>query len=119
MLTPKPRRPAPAKRPTAVECKLDGIINRLTRMEKKMSALSDAIASLTAAEQAEHEELVLVLNAVKDGQAKLQEAIDQLAKGGFTAEDLAGIQAAKDQADANVKAMADALATTPPPETPA
>src|SRR6185295_6317545 len=35
MLTPKPRRP-PAKRPTAVECKLDGITRHLERMEKHM-----------------------------------------------------------------------------------
>lgn len=90
---------APSDRLERVQHALDGHTTMLIRLEKKMSALSDAIASLTAAEQAEHEELVLVL------------------AGGFTAEDVAAVQAAKAQTDANIKAMADALATPPPTPT--
>lgn len=48
MLTPKPRRPAPAKRPTAVECKLDGITRTLQRMEKRMSAQLDRLTAEVA-----------------------------------------------------------------------
>lgn len=93
---------------------LETILANQEKERLRMSALSDAVASLTAANAAEHQELQLVLAAVKEFPGKLQTAIDQAIANGASSEVLASIQAVKDQADADTKAMADALAAPPP-----
>lgn len=50
-----------------------------------MSALTDAVDALTATSKADHEELVLVLNAVRDFPLKMQAAIDAALESGVPA----------------------------------
>lgn len=85
-------------------------LQALERMEKAMSQLTDAVAALTAANAAEHQELQLVLNTVSAFPAQLQAAIDQALASGASKEDLAAIQAVTDQQAADTAAMSAALA---------
>lgn len=97
-----------------IKSQLASVLFNQQKEKTTMSALTDAVASLTAAEKANHEELVLVLEAVKAFPAKLQTAIDEALAKGVSPEDLAAIQAVKDQQAADTQAMADALASPPP-----
>jgi sugar-specific transcriptional regulator TrmB len=96
---------------------LETILANQEKERSLMSALSDAVKSLTAANVAEHEEVQLVLKAVQEFPSKLQTAIDQAVANGASVDDLVGIKVVVDQQAADAKAMADALAA-PAPTTP-
>lgn len=93
---------------------LESILAGQEKERSRMSALSDAVSVLTATTQATHQEVGLVLAAVRDFPAKIQAAIDQALANGASADDLAGIKAANDSLAADTQSMVDALAATPP-----
>lgn len=93
---------------------LGKILENQEKESRAMSALTDAVASLTAISQADHEELSLVLAAVNGFPAQVQKAVADAIAQGASPEDLAAIKAVADQQATDLQAMKDALAATPP-----
>lgn len=93
-------------------------VKRLSTMiGDKMAEVDDAVAALTPKLEANHQEILLVLGTYAANQAALKDAIDKLATGA-TPETIAALHAASDKADADLLAMQNALAATPPIEAP-
>jgi 2-phospho-L-lactate guanylyltransferase (CobY/MobA/RfbA family) len=92
---------------------LETILANQQKERTLLSALSDAITSLKAANAAEHEEVSLVLDKISADQADLKAAVEAALAKGATPEELADVQSVIDQQTADTEKMKAALASPP------